>query len=76
MTIDITLPELQALLEERLQTGAFRNAEEVILHALRASDAEYDSTGADLIRVMQEAGGDDFEMESPHERMPVRDLSF
>lgn len=37
MTIQITKPELEALINERLQTGAFKDAEDVILQALRTS---------------------------------------
>ena len=37
MTIQITEPEVEALINERLQSGAFRNAEDVILEALRSS---------------------------------------
>ncbi|MGA3025573.1 MAG: hypothetical protein ABSF98_12445 [Bryobacteraceae bacterium] len=37
MTIQITRPELEALINQRLQSGAFRNAEDVILQALQSS---------------------------------------
>jgi hypothetical protein len=37
MTIQITKPEVEALINERLQTGDFKDAEDVILQALRAS---------------------------------------
>lgn len=37
MTIEITKPEVEALINERLQSGAFRDAEDVVLQALRAS---------------------------------------
>jgi hypothetical protein len=37
MTIHITQPEIEALIQERLRSGAFRDAEEVILDALRSS---------------------------------------
>jgi hypothetical protein len=36
VTIEITEPELEALIEERLQTGAFKSVEEVLLYALRS----------------------------------------
>jgi hypothetical protein len=38
MTIEIHQPELEALIEQRLQSGAFHNVEDVLLHALRTSD--------------------------------------
>ena len=37
MTIQITKPELEALINERLQSGAFKDAEDVILQALQSS---------------------------------------
>ncbi|HXP83758.1 MAG TPA: hypothetical protein VN841_03525 [Bryobacteraceae bacterium] len=37
MTIQITKPEVEALINERLQSGAFKDAEDVILQALQAS---------------------------------------
>ena len=36
MTIQIDKPELEALIEERLKTGSFRNVEDLLLHALGA----------------------------------------
>jgi hypothetical protein len=40
MTIQITKPELEALIKQRLQTGGFEDAEDVILQALQASSAQ------------------------------------
>lgn len=37
MTIEITRPEIEALIQQRLQSGAFQNVEDVILEALRSS---------------------------------------
>jgi Arc/MetJ-type ribon-helix-helix transcriptional regulator len=37
MTIQITKPEVEALIEERLQSGRFTDAEDVILQALQSS---------------------------------------
>jgi hypothetical protein len=36
MTIQITRPEVEALINQRLQSGAFKDAEDVILQALQA----------------------------------------
>lgn len=52
MSIEITSPEVEALIRERLKSGAFANAEDVILHALRSSEAGQ-RTGADLVAAMQ-----------------------
>jgi hypothetical protein len=37
MTIEITKPEIEALINQRLQSGVFKDAEEVILQALQSS---------------------------------------
>ena len=37
MTIQITKPEVEAIINQRLQSGAFKDAEDVILQALQAS---------------------------------------
>jgi len=36
MTIQITRPEVEAIINQRLQSGAFKDAEDVILQALQA----------------------------------------
>jgi Arc/MetJ-type ribon-helix-helix transcriptional regulator len=40
MIIHITRPEVEALIRRRLETGAFKDAEDVILQALRSSETE------------------------------------
>jgi hypothetical protein len=37
MTIQITKPEVEALINQRLQSGEFKDAEDVILQALQSS---------------------------------------
>ena len=37
MTIQITRPEVEALIQRRLNTGSFKDAEDLILHALTSS---------------------------------------
>ena len=37
MTIQITRPEVEALINQRLQTGKFKDAEDVIMQALNSS---------------------------------------
>lgn len=41
MTIQITKPELEALINQRLKSGAFRDAEDVILRALQSPPPEW-----------------------------------
>jgi len=36
MTIEITAPEVEALIQQRLRDGGFKNAEDVILQALQS----------------------------------------
>jgi Arc/MetJ-type ribon-helix-helix transcriptional regulator len=38
MTIQITKPEIEALIKNRLQSGEFNDAEDVILKALRSTE--------------------------------------
>lgn len=38
MTIQITKPEVEALINRRLETGSFRDVEDVILQALKSSE--------------------------------------
>src|ERR1039458_5867436 len=40
MTIEITRPEVEAIINQRLQSGAFKDAQDVILQALRLSAPE------------------------------------
>jgi Arc/MetJ-type ribon-helix-helix transcriptional regulator len=40
VTIQITRPEVEALIKRRLETGTFKDAEDVILQALRSSENE------------------------------------
>ena len=40
MTIQITKPEVEALIKARLESGQFKDAEDVILQALQSSGAE------------------------------------
>jgi hypothetical protein len=40
MTIQITEPEIEALIATRLESGKFRDAEDVILQALQSSGTE------------------------------------
>ncbi len=37
MTIQITKPEVEALINQRLQSGVFKDAEDVILQALQSA---------------------------------------
>ena len=45
MTIEISKPELEALIRERMESGAFQNVEDVLLHALKPSPPGQPSMG-------------------------------
>jgi hypothetical protein len=38
MNIEITRPEVEALIQQRLRSRAFKDPQDLILHALRASE--------------------------------------
>jgi Arc/MetJ-type ribon-helix-helix transcriptional regulator len=76
MTIEITSPELEALIRQRMQAGAFKNPEDLIREALRTSPLDA-RTGAALIEAMQACPYPEVDIEP--ERVPsplVRDVSF
>lgn len=75
MTIEITKPEVEALILQRMKTGTFVSPEDVILHALRTSAPET-RTGAALIAAMQASPHKDIEIEPSRGPMPVRDVSL
>ena len=75
MYIEVTKPELETLIQRCLETGAFADAEDVILHALRCMAAS-NATGAELVAVVQSSPYKEIDIEPPRDRLPVRDISF
>jgi hypothetical protein len=73
MTIEIRSPEVEALIQQRMRSGAFSNVEDVILHALRSSKPEA-LTGAALIAAMQASPHKDIDIEPSRGPAPVRDV--
>lgn len=53
MTIQITKPEIEALIKQRLQSGEFKDAEDVILQALRSSQIAPRENEAERAAVIQ-----------------------
>ena len=47
MTIQITKPEIEDLLERRLQSGRFKDAEDAIFQALKATEPTVQGAGAE-----------------------------
>jgi len=75
MTIEISGPEVEALILQRMKSGAFSSPEDVILHALRSLKPEV-RTGAALIAAMQASPHKEIEIEPSRGPMPVRDVSL
>jgi hypothetical protein len=82
MTIEIHKPELEALIRERMKSGAFQNVEDVLIQALKSTppaaeeDAALDKTGAELVAAMQASPYREIDLEPGRDRMPVRDIAF
>lgn len=88
MTIEIQRPELEALIFDRMQSGAFASVEDVLLQALKASpvpsresgtpqnNESCDSTSADLIAAMQASPYKEINLEPSRDGMPVRNVAF
>jgi Arc/MetJ-type ribon-helix-helix transcriptional regulator len=68
MTIEITKPELEALIQHRIQSGAFASAEDVILQALRSFNPGH-PTGADLIAAIQASPYKEIDIEPTRDRL-------
>ncbi|HEV3316109.1 MAG TPA: hypothetical protein VG488_04025 [Candidatus Angelobacter sp.] len=81
MTIYIHRPELEALIVERMKSGAFEDIEDVLLQALKASTVpakkeDASATGADLVAVMQSSPYREIDIQPVRSCMPVRDVMF
>jgi hypothetical protein len=87
MTIEIHKPELEALIRKRMNSGAFQNVVDVLMQALQSSphsaggdagpsEENSSPTGADLVAAMQDSPYKEIDLESPRDRLPVRESSF
>jgi len=87
MTIEIQKPELEALILERMQLGAFPTVEDTLLEALKSSPLQSGRrasvsggmpgpTGADLVAAMQASPYKDIALEPTRDHLPVRDVAF
>jgi hypothetical protein len=84
MTIEIHRPELEALIRERMKTGAFQTVEDALMEALNSSQPSEDRTGtsrerrtgADLIAALQASPYREIEIEPARYGLPVRDVTF
>jgi hypothetical protein len=58
MTIEIHEPELEALIARRMETGAFQDVEDVLLHALKSAPLPMKSSlGQNLVEVCAMVSG-------------------
>jgi hypothetical protein len=85
MIIEIRRPELQALILERMERGAYESVEDVLMQALLPSPPangrpiaprEDSRTGVDLIAAMQASPYREISIEPGRYRVPVRDVTF
>ncbi len=84
MSIEIHQPEIEALIQQRMASGAFHDVEEVLLYALKSAPAPAVSkqppsrrTGADLIAAMQAMPyKDSIEIEHSRPHLPVSDVTL
>jgi hypothetical protein len=84
MLIEIQRPDLQALINERMRSGGFESAEEVLVEAFdlkpileeEIAARSLSRTGADLVAVMQASPFKDELPELRGERSPVREFVF
>ena len=72
MTIEIHSAEIEAIIQQRLASGGFRDAEDVVAQALRKSvpagngpQGKRGFSGAELIAAMHASPHPDFEMDHP-----------
>ena len=76
MTIEITSPDVEALIQQRMRTGAFKSPEDLIRAALRYSGLDT-RTGADLIAALQDCPYPDVDIEPSRVLSPlVRDVAL
>jgi Arc/MetJ-type ribon-helix-helix transcriptional regulator len=83
MTIEIHEPEIEALIRERVLSGAYRDAADVVAKALRSSDGSRPlgavatpRTGADILAVFQASPHKDLDIEPSRPHLPVREFSW
>lgn len=76
MTIEITSPDVEAMIRQRMQAGAFDTAEDLIREVLKSSEPD-NRTGAALIEAMQACPYPDIDIAPPRVPSPVvRDVNL
>ena len=85
MIIEITEPEIEAMIAERLASGTFQSPQQVLIEALRSfgmdatdSSAEqsFSRTGLDIVAAMQASPHKEINLESPRYQLQFREVDF
>ncbi len=82
MTIQITKPEIEALINQRLETGGFKDAEDVVWHALQSSPPEAKATRSDaqeatnMFELFAPLRGSNIDFEADRKKDTGRDISL
>lgn len=77
MTIEITSPDVEALIRQRMQAGSFRSPEDLLREVLRSSAVSEKHTGADLIAAMRACPHPEVDIEPQRVPSPlVRDVTL
>jgi hypothetical protein len=84
MMIEVQRADLQALIQERMRSGGFHNAEDVLVQVFDLEPTSREETGhrsltgtgADLVAAMQASPFKDEYLELRSERSPVREFVF
>lgn len=75
MTIEINSPDVEALIQQHMQAGAFKTPEDLIRVVFRSS-VPGTRTGADLVAALQVCPYPEVDIEPARGPMPVRDVSL
>jgi hypothetical protein len=84
MSVEIHQPEIEALIQQRMASGAFHDVEEVLLYALKSAPEPAVSrqsaskrTGAELVAAMQAMPyKDTIEIEHSRPHLPVSEVTL
>ena len=76
MTIEITSPDVEALIRQRMEDGFYKTPEDLIREVLKSSEPDM-RTGAALIEAMQACPYPEVEIAPPRVLSPVvRDVTL
>ena len=77
MTIEITSPDVKALIRQRMQAGSFTSPEDLPREVLRSSAVSEKRAGTDLIAAMQACPHREVDIDPPRVLSPfVRDVTL